>query len=365
MFRISDKFEHESNDWSTVEPKIVKFNHVWTIENFGEAWQLRENWESMDFPIGEHENEFKWRLKLALIRKGDNVSDYFQLSVHQVERLYFHGEAKVTCAIMNHEETQQKKLFNLSSDKTVCFEPFIYCCKLFNADNNYLPHDKLTIACQIRLITDAACTCGKMNPIKVPDTKVAEDFGKLFDNEQYSDIKVSSNGHEIYAHKNILSARSQFFETMFQTDQHSRNRVILDDVDPQVLIDLLRFIYTDQTPNLDNLAMQLLQAADKFKLAKLKALCEKSLFTQLCLDNAAETLILSDLFNALQLKARAIEYINMNMDMVKETDGWHNLARNNHQLVNDHFVVVGNYSDTLFVRSDKANYNKYSCEKCG
>ncbi|XP_030241881.1 protein roadkill-like [Drosophila navojoa] len=312
----------------------------------------------MDFPIGEHENEFKWRLKLALIRKGDNVSDYFQLSVHQVERLYFRGKAKITCAIMNHEETQQRKLCNLGSDKTVCFEPFIYCSKLFNADNNYLPHDKLTISCQVRLITDAACTCGKMNPIKVPDTKVAEDFGKLFDNEQYSDVRVSSNGHEIYAHKNILSARSQFFEAMFQTDQHSQNRVMLDDVDPQVLNDLLRFIYTDQAPNLDNLAKQLLQAAEKFKLPKLKALCEKSLFKQLCIDNAAETLILADQLNALQLKARAIEYINRNMDKVKGTEGWHNLARNNNQLVNDHFVIVGNYSN-------KANYSKYSCEKCG
>ncbi|TDG44856.1 hypothetical protein AWZ03_008664, partial [Drosophila navojoa] len=153
-----------------------------------------------------------------------------------------------------------------------------------------------------------------MNPIKVPDTKVAEDFGKLFDNEQYSDVRVSSNGHEIYAHKNILSARSQFFEAMFQTDQHSQNRVMLDDVDPQVLNDLLRFIYTDQAPNLDNLAKQLLQAAEKFKLPKLKALCEKSLFKQLCIDNAAETLILADQLNALQLKARAIEYINRNMD---------------------------------------------------
>lgn len=205
MYRMFEQFEHKSNDWTNVEPKIVKFNHVWTINNFCEAWQLRDNWESIDFPIGEHENEFKWRLKLALIRKGNNTFDYFQLSVQQVKRLYFLGKAVIICAIMNHEETQHKMLFNLRSDKIVCFDPFIYCSKLFNSDNNYLPHDKLTISCKIRLITDAACTCGKMNPIKVPDTKVAEDFGKLFDNEQYSDVKVSSNGHEIHAHKNILS----------------------------------------------------------------------------------------------------------------------------------------------------------------
>lgn len=157
----------------------------------------------------------------------------------------------------------------------------------------------------------------------------------------------------------FVLARSQFFEATFQTDQYSRNRVILDDVDPQVLRELLLFIYTDHAPNLDKLAKQLLQAADKFKLAKLKALCEKSLFKKLGIDNVAETLILSEQFNALQLKARSIEYIIMNMDMVKGTDGWNNLARTNPQLVKDHFVIVD------LVRADKANYSKYSCEKCG
>ncbi|XP_023166171.2 speckle-type POZ protein-like [Drosophila hydei] len=221
----------------------------------------------MQFPT-EKSNKLKWRLKLELIRKEDNAPDYFKLTLDRNE--YFFEQAKIICSIMNHEETEQRKLCKVISNKPICFEPFIYCSKLFDAEKDYLPNDQLTICCQIRLLTDTVCTCGTANPIKVPENKVAEDFGKLFNNEQFSDVKLMSNGHKIYAHKNILSARSQFFEAMFQKEP--QDCVILNDMDAKIMMALVRFIYTDEVTNLDKHDKQLLEAAHKFKLAKLKAL---------------------------------------------------------------------------------------------
>ena len=46
------------------------------------------------------------------------------------------------------------------------------------------------------------------------------------------------------------------------------------DLDPDVLAEMLHFIYTGKTPKLDDLAGDLLGAADRYQIDKLKAACE-------------------------------------------------------------------------------------------
>lgn len=89
------------------------------------------------------------------------------------------------------------------------------------------------------------------------------------------------------------------------------NRVKIDDVDPDVMNEMLRFIYTGKTCGIDKMADLLLAAADKYALDRLKALCEESLCNNLDVDNVVDTLVLADLHSACQLKSQAIEFINM------------------------------------------------------
>lgn len=48
------------------------------------------------------------------------------------------------------------------------------------------------------------------------------------------------------------------------------DRVVIDDIEPEVVKELLRFMYTDNAPNLDRMADELLAAADKYQLDRLK-----------------------------------------------------------------------------------------------
>lgn len=95
-----------------------------------------------------------------------------------------------------------------------------------------------------------------------------------------------------------------------EMEERKQNRVDITDVDHEVLREMLRFIYTGKAANLDKMADDLLAAADKYALERLKVMCEESLCTGLNVDNAAETLILADLHSADQLKGQAIEFIN-------------------------------------------------------
>ncbi|CAF3901252.1 unnamed protein product [Didymodactylos carnosus] len=74
--------------------------------------------------------------------------------------------------------------------------------------------------------------------------------------------------------------------------------------------ELLRFLYTGKTINIDKMADSLLSAADKYGLERLKVQCEETLCSLCDKDNVADTLILADLHSAQQLKQQAIDYIN-------------------------------------------------------
>ena len=107
-------------------------------------------------------------------------------------------------------------------------------------------------------------------------------------------------------------------------EEKKNSRVEVKDVEPDVMAELLRFIYTGKTAaNLDNMAADLLAAADKYALERLKVrnlilvlrtmlhnviyvqvMCEEALCNGLTVENVCDVLILADLHSAEQLKAQ-------------------------------------------------------------
>ncbi|KAL9923992.1 protein roadkill-like [Glossina fuscipes fuscipes] len=162
---------------------------------------------------------------------------------------------------------------------------------------------------------------------KLSAFKLNEDLGKLFDSEKYSDVTVVVGDRSFRVHKAVLAARSDVFAAMFEheTIECKLNRVTINDIDPEVVIEMLRFIYTSEAPNLDRMADDLLAAADKYALDNLKVMCAKALCAKLSVETAAEILILADLHSIDQLKAQTIRFILTNATDVMETQGWQNM----------------------------------------
>jgi hypothetical protein len=63
----------------------------------------------------------------------------------------------------------------------------------------------------------------------------------------------------------VPSGRSTVFKAMFshESPESTSNRVIIKDFDFQIIQELLRFIYCEEVLNLQEIALELLQAADK------------------------------------------------------------------------------------------------------
>ncbi|KAI4821713.1 hypothetical protein KUCAC02_007305 [Chaenocephalus aceratus] len=68
-------------------------------------------------------------------------------------------------------------------------------------------------------------------------------------------------------------------------EESKKNRMELYDMEPDVFKEMMCFIYTGEAPNLDKMADDLLAAADKYVLERLKVMCEDALCTSLSLEH--------------------------------------------------------------------------------
>merc|ERR1712142_290836 len=131
------------------------------------------------------------------------------------------------------------------------------------------------------------------------------------DRKLYSDVTIVCQEHEIPANRVLLATRSEVFRAMFahSTLEASSGRIEITDVDAVVFEQLLAYIYTGFSPNVDALAEELLIAANKYALEELKTECARVLESHLSMDNVLEMLKLGDRHEASKLKEAAINFL--------------------------------------------------------
>uniref|UniRef100_A0A0P6G4L3 Ring canal kelch protein n=1 Tax=Daphnia magna TaxID=35525 RepID=A0A0P6G4L3_9CRUS len=150
---------------------------------------------------------------------------------------------------------------------------------------------------------------------------------ELFKNKSLSDVKLIVGWRTLHAHKIILAARSKVFAAMFhhQTAEKLSNKVEIQDVDPDVFQEVLRYLYTGRMSRekLDEMAVGVLAVADKYLLDELKAECENHLMKRMSADNCAELLAFAaQPHPAIHLKKYAVDFLLRFPAIVMATDGW-------------------------------------------
>ncbi|KAF3853587.1 hypothetical protein F7725_014275 [Dissostichus mawsoni] len=349
-----------AESWCYTQIKVVKFSYMWTINNFSFCREeMGEVIKSSTFSSGANDKLKWWAGKKAMCLRvnpkglDEESKDYLSLYLLLVSCPKAEVRAKFKFSILNAkgEETKamgeplggihfQRKArghIALSRGKTGASKKFIRRDFLLDEANGLLPDDKLTLFCEVSVVQDSVNISGQntMNMVKVPDCRLADELGGLWENSRFTDCSLCVAGQEFQAHKAILAARSPVFSAMFEheMEESKKNRVEINDVEPEVFKEMMCFIYTDKAPNLDKMADDLLAAADKYALERLKVMCEDALCTSLSVENAAEILILADLHSADQLKTQAVDFINYHAAEVMETAGWKSMVASHPHLV--------------------------------
>lgn len=315
--------------WCNTRAKEIKILFKWTIDNFSLIYKILGNsYNSSEFFDDDYE-QLKWYLKLRAHGYLEDGQDYISLYVCCNLSQDVIVNASYKCSLLNDKGEEREVRSGTGAFKALegCGWPkFVDRDFLFDKSNGLLPENKLIILCEIAFVIDIINVSGKhMNsPIKVVDSKLGDDFIKLFFNSQFCDATLVAGDREYEVHKAILTARSTVFDAMFRNNfkEAKSNRVVIYDIDHDVLKELLHFVYTNEAPNLDKMAKDLFVAADKYDLQQLKKMCEKALCVNLSIETAIDTLILAERYGANQLKAYTESFIHNHVNDVKETKSW-------------------------------------------
>ena len=161
-------------------------------------------------------------------------------------------------------------------------------------------------------------------PLEFSEHPAFKNYEYLVNNPQFSDFKITcSDGKIINAHKCILMAfcndgteeakPSPFFRAMIESEMNeSRSgEMKVTDIDSNIMLELMRFIYTGEVHHLYSRAGELLIVADKYDIAKLKNICAKVLEQQISEDNVVELLKSTYVLDIVRLRENCIDFIKL------------------------------------------------------
>ena len=183
---------------------------------------------------------------------------------------------------------------------------------------------------------------------------------ELYDNatSEISDVVFTVGERECHAHTLILSMKAKI---LFELSKEYKNDVPIriHEVSEIVFGSLLDYVYSVKAPDIENenIAMELLVAADRFDCTQLKLYAESVIADKfLVASNAAELLVFADSYSCALLKEAAMNLYKTSTNAVRESQSWNK--------VKESYRLLGELLDHLynpFPTSGKLG-NGYSCD---
>uniref|UniRef100_M8BLZ6 Speckle-type POZ protein-like protein n=1 Tax=Aegilops tauschii TaxID=37682 RepID=M8BLZ6_AEGTA len=168
-----------------------------------------------------------------------------------------------------------------------------------SAKSRYIGRNgSLTICCHLEVHTKACTTSTSTTIAKpmiiVPPSNIVRHLEQLMVSKQWSDVTFLVQESEIHVHWLIIAMRSPLLYEMLVAST-TKSVVRISDMKAVVLRAILHFVYTDELLPVDDtvVAREMLEAACRFRLERMKAMCENLLAHLLSKDNAMSTLELA------------------------------------------------------------------------
>jgi len=324
----------------TEQPKSLKYRFVWVIEKFSELTQANGySIESCDLIFkGPCDIERKWKLKVYPNGISSNYNGKVSVDLISMTKCSVNASYKIatldkTKTITNNNIKGQYVFYEESEASYDNAALYSFAVKSL-LEEQLQPDDTLIIVCDITE-EPARRTVSMTDRMLVKNGNPMMLFNSVYHKELVKDMSnifmKKENGHDVlincgdkvfYCHKFMLSARSQVFHAMFNSDmvENKSCSVNVEDFHPNVMEEMLQYIYTGCTLAIDKYGRELLAVAEKYQLEKLKTCCEEYLSGTLDVENCIDLLLLGDLNQAKTLKETALEFFSKNLSSFKEGD---------------------------------------------
>lgn len=277
----------------------------------GHTWQLRI------FPGGSLESH-KGYISYYLASKSSKVARAsYKLSVEN-QILGGEDESFVSSGIRIFE-AKGVQVDGWGRDK------FMLASTLRDPELGFSVDDKVIFKVEITAYGDLETTptSGEFSKSLLKSFNLRSSLESILYDEKSSDVKliVGANEEVIHAHKLILMIRSEVFQAMFSSSmcESIKNEVRIPDFEPHIIKEMLKFIYTDVTPEKSFLVencTQLLCASLKYQIDGLTLACELFFSNNIQVETALSMLKFSDMIGAFMLKQKILYFIAVNSSRI-------------------------------------------------
>ncbi|KAI4484730.1 hypothetical protein M0804_007296 [Polistes exclamans] len=152
---------------------------------------------------------------------------------------------------------------------------------------------------------------------------------------KFSDITIYVEGKKFNVHSPILSHYPYLKSLIIKAKSENQNRLVLENITPDVFEKILTYIYTGDESGLNNFAYELIIPAHQLHIDDLVENCAKIIQMEMNVNNAIDTYILADTIEAYELYLDAKRFIIKNFNVIKEMESCENLKVNHQKLYND------------------------------
>ncbi|XP_065215176.1 speckle-type POZ protein-like [Planococcus citri] len=323
-------------------PRTHKVNFTWTIDELDFHIMKKKFLKSCKFSAITSD-ESKWRLVCVPFDVRYTSVDFMPiyLGLHFIPAQEdIKALAKGDVCLLNG---QQKKVFRTTIPVRQFDNIVSLLVPIRATKKRILPGNKLTIQFNLTYsytqIDDSVSTRdnNKTPPrqLQIPRSERLEKFASMYRSDTFKDVLISVKGKNYSAHKVILAAYSPVFALIFKLkgEKGSITQVKIHDVNEKVFGEMLRYIYTGRCKNLETLARDLLIAADRYRLDRLKMICADALLQKLSVENATDLLILANDFDIKELKSEVIRFIAEKYGQISNEEAWRQAIRDNPHLI--------------------------------
>lgn len=309
------------------EVSAMSSKYKWVISNFcmGCCKNIGDYVESPKFTTRSISGGIQWHLRLY--PKGDKEATKNCFSLY----LYADKEFKAVASfkLLNDKgkvlttSNLSESVFGDNSGEAGTypgwgFERFVKPDFILDPANGILIDNKITIACEITRAAHEEKEADQDSTLeKVKETdnilqrlEEIDKYDALINDGKFSDVSLVSEGKALKVYKGILAKSSTVFAAMFGAEMKEKleNTVEIADIKYDVLVEMVRFVYSGKVNNIDTIACELAAAADKYAIHGLKAMCEETMCKNLSVDNVVEYLDFADKYRMDKLKKKSIEF---------------------------------------------------------
>ncbi|KAJ5070877.1 kelch-like protein [Anaeramoeba ignava] len=186
--------------------------------------------------------------------------------------------------------------------------------------------------------------------------KLSNDLKNLFQNqnqnqnqyESYFDFEIicEQNQTSFKTHKSILSSRSQYFKSLFNSKmkEYQENKLILKDVSNSILFSILNYFYSGKIEiNLENV-IEILIFSSKYLIDELIEISLNFIKNNLQFETIVDILKLSERMNLNQLLDSSYQFIFENFEEFIKTPFFLELEENHlNSILSNDFILINEF----------------------